>query len=125
MKFRHIKNITGTTLPEQSSNLIETAFFAAEIGGQAPNIDLHGLDKDEALALTLAFLHHEFIEPPDRRQVKIVKIKHGRGNGILRQTLIKYLSDKKQAPFIERFRDSEDIGQTNAVLWVALAPNKK
>lgn len=122
MKFRRIKNMTpipSETSPSADST--EVALFAAELGGSSPVLDLHGLPPDEAERELDLFVNLEFAGP-ERRDLKVIKIIHGRGAGILRNTVIKYLKDSQ---FVEKFRDAQDPAQTNGVIYVALLPNKK
>ena len=122
MKFRRIRNMTPTPsdMPP-ASDPTETALFAAELGGAVPAIDLHGLPADEAVRELDLFLNHEFAGRP-RREVKAVKIVHGRGTGVLRDAVVKHLKSSK---LVARFRDAEDPTQTNGVIYAALGPNTK
>lgn len=120
MNFKHIKDLSAQSPENPEQSQAELAIYAAELGGVAPAVDLHGLDKNQALHMLDSFLNHEFAGA-ERRDVKAVKIIHGRGEGILRQAILAHL---KTIPFIERFRNSEDLRQADAVIWAALAPNK-
>lgn len=109
-------------MPEQEqSDPIETAFFAAELSS-VPSVDLHGLDLDLAINALDKFLNSEFIAEP-RRDVKIVKVIHGRGNGILQKMVTDYLNNSRR--FVAKYRTSNDPKQANGVTLVALSPNKK
>ncbi|GEM_PF-574137 len=122
MKYRHIRNMTPTPseMPP-SSDPVEIAMFAAELGGSAPELDLHGLPPDEAVRELDMFVNLEFAGKP-RRDLKVIKIVHGRGGGVLRNAVMKFL---KTCPFVKRFRDAQDPAQTNGVIYAALSPNKK
>ncbi len=104
-----------------SGDPIEVALFAAELGGSAPELDLHGLPADEAAREIDLFVNFEFAGKP-RLDFKVVKIIHGRGAGVLRQAAINYL---KKSPFVQRFRDAQDPTQTNGVIYAVLKPNRK
>jgi len=121
MGFRHIKDMSVPPPETPDQSQAELAIYAAELGGEAPVVDLHGLDRNLAIQMLDSFLNHEFAATK-RRDVKAVKIVHGRGEGKLREAILQHLKTLK---FVERFRDSEDLRQANAVIWVALAPNVK
>lgn len=76
----------------------EADLFAAEISHEVPSLDLHGMRPSEAESQVESFLNHAFIEG-----TKSVRIVHGKGTGILRQTLHTYL---KGHPLVAQFRDS-------------------
>ena len=121
MGFKHIKDMSVPVPETPDQNQAELAIYAAELGGEAPMMDLHGMDKNQALQVIDSFLNHEFANGK-RRDIKAIKIVHGRGEGKLREAIIKHLKTLK---FVERFRNSEDLRQADAVIWVALAPNVK
>jgi len=100
---------------------IESALFAADLGDQAHELDLHGLSPEQALDELRAFVNHEFTDPP-RLEIKVVKIIHGRGTGRLQRQVEEYLASE---PVVLRFRGSQAPGQANAVTLAALAPNKR
>lgn len=119
MKYRKIPTIE-MPLPKESDP-IETAIFAAELGDDTPKIDLHELAPQLALDVLGNFLHREFGGTP-RREIKVVKVIHGRGEGILRGKVEEYL---KTLRFVEKFRTNQDPNQANGATMVVLAPNKK
>jgi len=122
MKIRRLAEMGS--LPEADAAVpdpIESALFAADLGGQAPELDLHGLPPEQALDELRAFVNHEFADPP-RLEIKIIKIIHGRGTGRLQRQAEEYL---RAEPVVLRFRGSQAPGQANAVTLAALAPNKK
>ena len=90
----------------------EAAIFAAELGG-APEIDLHGLATDEAIRELDAFIHREIM-----RGTEVVKIIHGRGDGILRKTVQKWLASQKET--VLYFRDTDNHLQQGAVTFAVL-----
>lgn len=115
----------GMPLSEQNSDPIEIAIYAAELGTQAPEIDLHNLDINLAKDALGNFLHKEFSGLP-RRDIKIVKVIHGRGTGVLQEKIKKFLDSLVAAKkFVVGFRTSANPKETNGVFYVALAPNKK
>lgn len=89
----------------------ETAIFAAEIG-EAPSLDLHGMDSHEAVHAVDAFLNREFMTNSEA-----VRIIHGRGTGTLRKAIHESL---KKHPLVIEFRDSMQPGQQGGVTLVAL-----
>ena len=97
------------------TNSFETALFAAEIGDQAPTIDLHGHTVDLALSRLDSFLHHELLQGTDA-----IKIIHGRGGGWLREAVLKYLREQQQAGLVGAFREATDPRQNGAVTLAAL-----
>ena len=62
--------------------------FAAQIGADIPQIDLHGMYPDEALFEADIFLYKN-------SNTKILRIIYGGGRGILRTEILKYLRDQK------------------------------
>jgi len=91
----------------------ESRIFAVELGGEAPEIDLHdSADVEEGIRDLDQFLNHEFMSGAE-----VVKIIHGRGSGKMRRAVHDHL---KTIPFVETFRDSESpsgiMGVTFAVL---------
>jgi len=58
------------------------------LGSASPEIDLHGLTVDEALPRLDSFIHAAF--QAGHYQVRVV---HGKGSGILRREVGRYLSD--------------------------------
>ncbi len=120
MKWRNVAKI-DMPLPEKPSDPIEIALLAAELTPETPKIDLHQKNVSDALIEVDAFLNHEFVDRP-RNEIKVVKIIHGRGEGILRERIAQYLSGSK---LVDKFRTSQDPSQANAVTLVVLAPNKK
>jgi DNA-nicking Smr family endonuclease len=121
MKWRNAPRIESP-VPEEPSDPIEIAFFAAELSNETPKVDLHDLEPKLAIDALGNFLHKEFMDPP-RTGVKIVKVIHGRGSGTLQKMVADYLDKSKK--FVVKFRNSNDPRQMNGVTLVALAPNKK
>ncbi len=97
----------------------ESAVFAAELGGQVPEVDLHGLLVDQALDELDVFINHEFAYPP-RVAIKVVKIIHGRGKGKLQKAVAGYL---KKSKLVKYSRDSQTPAQAGAVMYAVLYPS--
>jgi dsDNA-specific endonuclease/ATPase MutS2 len=112
-----MKNPENAAIPEapKPSDPWEIAIFAAEVG-HAPEIDLHGKSRHEALGLLESFLNHEFVAGTE-----VVKIIHGRGNGILRNAIHKSLDGHE---LVARFRDADDPAQKGGVTYAALHSNR-
>lgn len=106
-----IPNETPRTAP---SDQYESAIFAAELG-VAPEIDLHGLNKDQALHELDRFMHHEMLAGSE-----VIRIIHGRGDQILRKEIHKWLEKQKSLQLVAYFRNAENAGEQNAVSYAAL-----
>ena len=92
----------------------ESAIFAAELG-DAPTLDLHGMDRSIALSELETFFHRELMQ-----NSSAIKIIHGRGNQILRQMVIEWLKKPAQTRLVGKFRDSSNPAEQGAVTYVAL-----
>lgn len=66
----------------------EDLIFAAQIGAEIPQIDLHGMYPSEALFEADMFLYKN-------PNAKILRIIYGGGQGILRAEILKYLRAQK------------------------------
>lgn len=97
---------------QESVNPHETALFAAEIGDEAPQTDLHGLTPNEALSQLDQFLNHEFVSGTEA-----VRIVHGRGSGRLRDAVHRFL---KTHELVARYRDAHTPGQQGGVTVAVL-----
>jgi DNA mismatch repair protein MutS2 len=93
---------------------LESAAWAAELGG-APEIDLHGLSTDMALAELDDFLHREIMKGE-----RVIKIIHGRGRGKLRDVTREWLTNQKQDGLVLYFRDANDPGQVGGTTLAVL-----
>ncbi|MFA6446764.1 MAG: Smr/MutS family protein [Patescibacteria group bacterium] len=111
--------MNNNELPKEPTDE-ESAIFAAELGAQTPEVDLHGLLVDQALYDLDIFINHEFAYPP-RVAIKVVKIIHGRGEGKLQKAVTDYL---KKSKLIKYFRDSQSPAQAGAVMYAVLFGNK-
>lgn len=77
---------------------IDSRLFATEIG-EAPQIDLHGLDAHTATVELDYFLNHAYAQKSDG-----IQIIHGLGTGALRVAVHNFL---KKHPLIQSFRNAE------------------
>lgn len=127
MKWRNIPDM-AMPMPEQVDP-IEMAIYAAEMSPDTPRVDLHEMRVDEAIREADAFLNHEFAGR-SRKEIKVVKIIHGRGKGVLAKAIADYLEEiianpRPEKRIIQKYQTSKDPSQANAVTLVVLAPNKK
>lgn len=97
---------------EELVSLAESKIFGAELSGNAPSVDLHGMHVEAAVHVLDLFLHTEFM-----RHTDVIKIIHGRGSGTLREAVHVFL---RAQTLVETYRDgrnpSEILGVTYAVL---------
>jgi DNA mismatch repair protein MutS2 len=101
---------------KESAGEIESRLFAAEIGDDSMELDLHGMEVHEALQEVESFLQQAFMSGD-----RAVRIMTGRGTGELRSQVHYLLEDHE---LVEGFRDSQDPGQMGALTVVAIV-NKK
>jgi DNA mismatch repair protein MutS2 len=95
--------------PEQAT--YEQAVLAAELG-EAPSIDLHGLDRVDAIRMLDAEIsHHAAIG------TEVIEIIHGRGTGALRDAVRSHL---KSNMLVAYFRDADHPGKQGGVTYAAL-----
>lgn len=104
---------------DASADDVEVSLFAAELG-DAPQIDLHGKTKEEALRELEEFFHAELV-----KGTEVIKIIHGRGDQVLRNAIWIWLCEPVQKPLIKRFRDSSNPMQQGAVTLIALERLKR
>lgn len=91
----------------------EASFFAAELGGDIPELDLHGLSVEEALCKLETFVYRKH-----PRGTEALKIIHGRGRQKLHAAVQDWLKNHKDC--IAYYRDSHDPSQQGAVTYAAL-----
>lgn len=91
--------------------------LAAEIGQDVPQIDLHGMREDEAASEIERFINAQFTA--GHRAGRII---HGKGKGLLRQTVHRLLQAYKEKDIIAAYRDSHYA--LNAVTVFALHPSE-
>ena len=91
----------------------ETAVFAAELGGEVPTVDLHGVTVDDIDHELGAFIYA--LHPAGTEALKIV---HGRGTQKLRNAVHAWL--KAHPDIVAYYRDAESPSQQGGVTYVAL-----
>lgn len=97
---------------QQHQEECESRLFAAELGGRAPEVDLHGMDAVEASEVVDRFLHLQFMAGE-----RVVKIVHGRGSGKLRETVHRLL---KTHSLVEYYRDAQAFHSLAGVTYAVL-----
>lgn len=97
---------------EDIPNTSESKLFAAEFGGYASEIDLHGMDPQSAMHELDVFLHAAYAHGDD-----VVKVIHGRGTGIMREAVKKFLRDQS---IVETFRDAYHMTESSGVTYVVM-----
>lgn len=90
----------------------ESLIIGAEMGGEVPQIDLHGSPPDEAVRELEIFISQEFA-----RGERVIRIVHGRGSGKLREAIQDQL---KQNELIGYWRDSMEPGEIGGVSYAVL-----
>ncbi|MFA5935725.1 MAG: Smr/MutS family protein [Patescibacteria group bacterium] len=90
----------------------EAALFAAELG-EAPTVDLHGMDVQTARHALDEFLQQSFM-----RRESAVRIIHGRGTDALRHAVEKIVSSHE---IVEGWRGSTRPDEAGAVTYAALS----
>lgn len=80
--------------------------WAAE-EGDVPALDLHGMRGVEARHVLESFLHHQYLQGE-----RVVRIVHGRGDGILRQEVHSILF---HIDFVDQFQDATHPALAGAV----------
>lgn len=98
--------------PADSIQTNESKLFAAEFGGYASEIDLHGMDPQSAMHELDIFLHAAYVHGDD-----VVKVIHGRGTGKMRETVKKFLRDQS---IVETSRDAYHMSESSGVTYVVL-----
>jgi len=94
----------------------EQTIFAAELG-DAPSVDLHGLDRIDAIRELDAYIASEAA-----RGTEAIEIIHGRGSGTLRQAVRAHLASH---PLIALHRDASHPGKQGGVMYAALYDARK
>lgn len=87
------------------------AFFAADVG-DVPELDLHGADAINTRHMLDMFLHEQWM-----RSEPGVRILHGKGSGIVRQTVREVL---RTHSLVRAFQASSVFGQEDAITLVLL-----
>lgn len=99
-------------MPERSDDLL-----GAELGADIPEIDIHGMDRRSALDALETFLQQAFV-----RGDRVVRIVHGRGAGVLREEVAKWLDAHA---LVRTSRPSMTGSGAGAVTLVQLETNRK
>jgi DNA-nicking Smr family endonuclease len=80
-------------------NQDEAKIFAAQIGANIPELDLHGLFPSEAVEKLEGFLYNNYL-----KKKSIVKIIYGVGTGKLKNEILSYLSGH---PLIKKLTEED------------------
>jgi len=92
---------------------IKALVFGAELGASVPQMDLHAYRDDFAAIRDLEL----FVFQQWSAHTPIVRIIHGRGNGLLRERVHTLLST---LPCIELFEDSHQPNEIGGVTYAVL-----
>ena len=109
-------NVREPSSQTSEGGAFEHAIFAAELG-DAPSIDLHGLDRIDAIREMDAFIARE-----SARGSEAVEIIHGRGSGTLRDAVRTHLASH---PLVALNRDASHPGKQGGVIYAALYDARK
>lgn len=104
------KEMAGASHGDQVAESAEAHIFAAEIGAEVPEVDLHGMDRLDAerhISQTVdeAFMNGE----------RVVRIVHGVGQGILREAARKLLDEH---PLVETWKAASGTQRTGVTYAV-------
>ena len=91
----------------------ESIAWAAELSDEVTTVDLHGLDRLEAVREVDRAINQAFM-----RREEALKILHGKGHGTLRREIQKHLESQTQ--LVAYFRDATARGQEQAMTIVVL-----
>lgn len=96
---------------DQVAESAEAEIFAAEIGAEVPEVDLHGMDRLDAE-------HHinQVIDAAFMAGERVVRIVHGVGQGILREAARKLLDDHPLVQTWKAASGTQRTGVTYAVI---------
>lgn len=90
---------------------------AAELAGDAPTIDLHGLSAGSSVHELDAFLHRSYV-----RGERVVEIIHGRGSGTLMAAVRETLGEH---PLVDYFSPASDPSRIGGSTFAVLTERKK
>ena len=93
----------------------QSFFFAADMG-DAPELDLHGVDAINTRHLLDLFLHEQWM-----RHEPVVRILHGKGTGEVRRVVWETLRGHE---LVRDIQASSQFGQEEAVTLVLLKPRQ-
>lgn len=100
----------------QEEKAFEDAVFAAELGTKPddiPSVDLHGLDREDAIREVDAFIAHEAAQGSE-----VVKIIQGRGTGTLRNAVLSHLERLDLVPYVREAR--QRVHEQGGVIYAVL-----
>ena len=103
---------SGSRRGDPAHNTSESKIFGAELSGNAPSIDLHGLDTEAGIHDLETFLHGAFMRGDD-----VIKVIHGRGTGKMREAVQAFLSTQE---IVETFRDGRSTAEISGVTYVVI-----
>lgn len=89
----------------------EAHIFAAEIGAEVPEVDLHGMDRLDAERHINQTVDEAFMSGE-----RVVRIVHGVGQGILRETARKLLDEHPLVKIWKAASGTQRTGVTYAVI---------
>lgn len=84
----------------------EAKIFAADLGADIPELDLHGFYPDEALEKLEQFLYSCY-----KKKIKMARVIYGGGTGKLRDVVLEHLQKHPQV------EDVVDRGATCVILF--------
>jgi DNA mismatch repair protein MutS2 len=93
-----------------TNNQDESLFFAAEMGADVPELDLHGLSRREA-----EYDLDQFIDRQFAAGEKVLRVVHGRGTGTLRRFIHGFLSNHDQVKDYKNASQPHQIGGVTLV----------
>lgn len=104
------KEMAGASHGDQDADGAEGEIFAAEIGAEVPEVDLHGMDRLDAE-------HHinQVIDAAFMAGERVVRIVHGVGQGILREVARKLLDEH---PLVQEWRPASGTQRTGVTYAV-------
>lgn len=104
--------IAESVATDPYETVYESKIFGAELSGNAPLIDLHGLDTQAGTHDLDIFLHAAFMHGDE-----VVKIIHGRGTGKMREAVHAFLTSQE---IVETFRDGQNPSEISGVTYAVL-----
>ncbi len=93
MKRKNVPTVSGDPISHGQSSP-EGKISVAEMAGNAPEVDLHGLDLNEARAVLERFIDVEYLSGSE-----VIHIVHGNGTGALRESVRRTLEKDERVVF--------------------------
>lgn len=90
---------------------LDAALFSADLARTIDTLDLHGKDKIDAIHEVDAFLDAAFM-----RGTKTVRIVHGKGSGVLRETIRRHLANHLHVAAWRPAPGAQALAAVNVVL---------